>query len=71
VVGGSYRFSNATVAAGMIRFALNLVERKLHALGRHTYLLDGDNVHHGLFAMLSHAPSAASRNCSSTPGSSC
>ena len=85
------RFSNATVAAGMFRFALrraanlhwqaldvnkqsraeaksqqpcllwftglsgagkstiaNLVERKLHAMGRHTYLLDGDNVRHGL-----------------------
>jgi bifunctional enzyme CysN/CysC len=26
----------------------NLVERKLHAEGRHTYLLDGDNVRHGL-----------------------
>src|SRR5437899_8875876 len=26
----------------------NLVERKLFALGRHTYLLDGDNVRHGL-----------------------
>ncbi len=26
----------------------NVVERKLHALGRHTYLLDGDNVRHGL-----------------------
>jgi bifunctional enzyme CysN/CysC len=26
----------------------NLVERELHALGRHTYLLDGDNVRHGL-----------------------
>jgi bifunctional enzyme CysN/CysC len=26
----------------------NLVERKLHANGRHTYLLDGDNVRHGL-----------------------
>ena len=26
----------------------NLVERKLHVLGRHTYLLDGDNVRHGL-----------------------
>jgi bifunctional enzyme CysN/CysC len=26
----------------------NLVERKLHAIGRHTYLLDGDNVRHGL-----------------------
>jgi bifunctional enzyme CysN/CysC len=26
----------------------NLVERKLHAQGRHTYVLDGDNVRHGL-----------------------
>ncbi|MBX3694221.1 MAG: adenylyl-sulfate kinase [Steroidobacteraceae bacterium] len=26
----------------------NLVEKKLHAAGRHTYLLDGDNVRHGL-----------------------
>jgi bifunctional enzyme CysN/CysC len=26
----------------------NLVESKLHALGKHTYLLDGDNVRHGL-----------------------
>ena len=26
----------------------NLVERKLHARGCHTYLLDGDNVRHGL-----------------------
>ena len=26
----------------------NLVERKLLALGRHTYLLDGDNVRHGI-----------------------
>jgi bifunctional enzyme CysN/CysC len=85
------RFTNATVAAGMIRYGLrratnihwqalavnkhgradlkgqrpcilwftglsgagkstiaNLVEKKLHLLGRHTYLLDGDNVRHGL-----------------------
>ncbi len=85
------RFTNATVAAGMIRFGLrratnihrqaltidkaaradakgqrpailwftglsgagkstiaNLVEEKLHLLGCHTYLLDGDNVRHGL-----------------------
>src|SRR5262249_48537299 len=85
------RFSNATVAAGMIRYGLrratnihwqaldvnknaradlkgqrpcilwftglsgagkstiaNLVEKKLHLQGRHTYLLDGDNVRHGL-----------------------
>jgi bifunctional enzyme CysN/CysC len=26
----------------------NLVERRLHALGHHTYMLDGDNVRHGL-----------------------
>jgi len=26
----------------------NIVETKLHALGHHTYLLDGDNVRHGL-----------------------
>ncbi len=26
----------------------NLVEKRLHTLGRHTYLLDGDNVRHGL-----------------------
>ena len=85
------RFSNATIAAGMIDFALrraenihwqsvaihkaaradlkgqkpfilwftglsgagkssiaNIVEKKLHSLGKHTYLLDGDNVRHGL-----------------------
>lgn len=85
------RFTNATIAAGMIDFALrrsdnihwqsvdihkaaraqlkgqkpfvlwftglsgagkssiaNLVEKKLHSLGRHTYLLDGDNVRHGM-----------------------
>ncbi|MGC1304148.1 MAG: sulfate adenylyltransferase subunit CysN [Caulobacteraceae bacterium] len=85
------RMTNATVAAGMIGFALrrahnihwqaldvsresraaakgqkpavlwftglsgagkstiaNLVEKKLQAEGRHTYLLDGDNVRHGL-----------------------
>jgi bifunctional enzyme CysN/CysC len=85
------RMTNATVAAGMIHFALrrsqnihwqaldvdrnahaalknqkpavvwftglsgsgkstiaNIVEKKLHALGKHTFLLDGDNVRHGL-----------------------
>src|SRR5262249_27570908 len=26
----------------------NLVEKKMHSLGRHTVLLDGDNVRHGL-----------------------
>ena len=85
------RFTNATVGAGMIDFALrratnihwqsldidrhsraahkgqksavlwftglsgagkstiaNLVEKKLHSLGKHTFILDGDNVRHGL-----------------------
>lgn len=85
------RYTNATVAAGMLQFSLrrsdnlhwqaieidkgahaamkgqrpcvvwltglsgsgkstvaNIVERKLHQLGRHTYLLDGDNVRRGL-----------------------
>jgi bifunctional enzyme CysN/CysC len=85
------RASNATVAAGLIHFALrraqnvhwqalditresraetmrqrpavlwftglsgagkstiaNMVEKRLHSLGRHTVLLDGDNVRHGL-----------------------
>ncbi|WP_216896022.1 sulfate adenylyltransferase subunit CysN [Nocardia alni] len=85
------RFTNATVAAGMLHFALrradnvhwqavevnkrarartkaqhpavlwftglsgagkstiaNLVEKRLHEQGFHTYLLDGDNVRHGL-----------------------
>ena len=34
-------------AAGKSTIA-NVLERKLHGLGRHTYLLDGDNVRHGL-----------------------
>ncbi|MGC6399753.1 sulfate adenylyltransferase subunit CysN [Sphingomonas sp. FW199] len=85
------KLTNATVAAGMIRFALrrsqnvhwqavdisrdaharqkgqeprllwftglsgsgkstiaNLVEKRLYALGKHSFLLDGDNVRHGL-----------------------
>jgi len=85
------KLTNATVAAGMLHFALrrardvhwqsidisraahaqqkgqepkvlwftglsgsgkstiaNLVEKRLYALGRHSYLLDGDNVRHGL-----------------------
>ena len=36
------------VAAPANRRIANLVEKKLHADGRHTYLLDGDNVRHGL-----------------------
>jgi len=34
----------------------NLVERKLHALGHHTYLLDGDNVRHGINKDLGFTP---------------
>jgi bifunctional enzyme CysN/CysC len=34
----------------------NLVERRLHAQGRHTYLLDGDNVRHGLNKDLGFTP---------------
>ncbi|HWU76757.1 MAG TPA: adenylyl-sulfate kinase [Rhodanobacter sp.] len=34
----------------------NLVERKLHALGYHTYLLDGDNVRHGINRDLGFTP---------------
>jgi bifunctional enzyme CysN/CysC len=34
-------------AAGKSTVA-NLVEKRLHAMGRHTYILDGDNVRHGL-----------------------
>ena len=34
----------------------NLVERKLHALGYHTYLLDGDNVRHGINKDLGFTP---------------
>jgi bifunctional enzyme CysN/CysC len=26
----------------------NTLERRLHAMGRHTYMLDGDNIRHGL-----------------------
>src|SRR5690606_16788641 len=26
----------------------NLVEKRLHAMGQHTYILDGDNIRHGL-----------------------
>ncbi|MCC7010139.1 MAG: adenylyl-sulfate kinase [Acidobacteria bacterium] len=34
----------------------NLVEARLHAMGRHTYLLDGDNVRHGLSKDLGFTP---------------
>lgn len=34
----------------------NLVEKKLHAMGRHTVLLDGDNIRHGLNRDLGFTP---------------
>lgn len=34
----------------------NLVEKRLHALGHHTYILDGDNVRHGLNKDLGFTP---------------
>ncbi|MCW2599831.1 MAG: sulfate adenylyltransferase, large subunit [Frankiales bacterium] len=34
----------------------NLVEKQLHAQGRHTYLLDGDNIRHGLSKDLGFTP---------------
>ncbi|HYD99298.1 MAG TPA: sulfate adenylyltransferase subunit CysN [Alphaproteobacteria bacterium] len=40
----------------------NLVERRLHAEGRHTYLLDGDNLRHGLNRDLGFTPEARVEN---------
>lgn len=40
----------------------NLVERQLHALGHHTYMLDGDKVRHGLSRDLGFSPSDRSEN---------
>ena len=44
---GSFNFLTGLSGAGKSTIA-NLVEKKLHATGRHTYVLDGDNVRHGL-----------------------
>ena len=40
----------------------NLVERRLHALGRHTYLLDGSNMRHGLSKDLGFTPADRAEN---------
>ena len=40
----------------------NLLERRLHALGRHTLLLDGDNVRHGLNRDLGFSPADRAEN---------
>ena len=40
MVHRSFRLGKSTIA--------NLLEKRLHAEGKHTYILDGDNVRHGL-----------------------
>ena len=40
----------------------NLVERRLHAMGRHTYVLDGDRLRHGLNADLGFSPADRAEN---------
>jgi bifunctional enzyme CysN/CysC len=40
----------------------NALERRLHALGRHTYLLDGDNLRHGLSKDLGFTPADRAEN---------
>jgi bifunctional enzyme CysN/CysC len=40
----------------------NLVERRLHSSGYHTYLLDGDNVRHGLNKDLGFTPAERAEN---------
>ena len=45
----------------------NLVENRLHAMGRHTCLLDGDNVRHGLNKDLGFTDAAAWRTSAGWP----
>ncbi|MDB5695558.1 MAG: adenylyl-sulfate kinase [Sphingomonas bacterium] len=40
----------------------NLVEQRLHALGRHSFLLDGDNLRHGLSRDLGFSPADRAEN---------
>jgi len=40
----------------------NQLERRLHALGKHTFMLDGDNVRHGLSKDLGFTPSDRAEN---------
>ena len=40
----------------------NLVEKRLTTMGRHTYLLDGDNVRHGLNKNLGFSPADRTEN---------
>jgi adenylylsulfate kinase-like enzyme len=41
----------------------NLVDKRLHAMGHHTFLLDGDNVRHGLNRTSASPTRTASRTC--------
>ncbi|MBM79535.1 MAG: adenylyl-sulfate kinase [Planctomycetaceae bacterium] len=45
--GGAVLWFTGLSASGKSTVA-NTVDHKLHALGKHTYVLDGDNVRHGL-----------------------
>ncbi len=47
----------------------NLLEKKLHSEGRHTYILDGDNVRHGLNRDLGLPRRIASRTSAASPKS--
>ena len=47
----------------------NLVDKKLHSLQRHTYLLDGDNVRHGLNRTSASPTPTASRTSAASPRS--
>ena len=53
----------------------NIVEQKLHAMDRHTYLLDGDNVRHGLSRDLGFTDVDRVENClvteENSPGHAC
>ncbi len=48
MVRGHLRLVQSSQGPDVGRSIANLIERELHALGRHTYLLDGDNIRHGL-----------------------
>ena len=40
--------AHGPVRVGQVHAGQRALEKKLHALGRHTFILDGDNVRHGL-----------------------
>ena len=47
----------------------NIVEKRLHAMGRHTYILDGDNVRHGLNRDLGFTDATGSKTSAAFPKS--